>query len=139
MPKSFNNLLPFLFLSIGLLVFSACASTIDRKDDIDKIKLTLGASTKTNVVDAVGLPKVVKKNNRDLTEIWGYTGAVDSTGYIFAAPSGYHQIHHGALVQMSTVNVDAQNNNPIMLYCLFDKDGVLVDFYKPYSDKKTGN
>ena len=57
-----------------LTLLAACASSIDRSDQLRDAKLVAGISTKSDVVNMIGLPAKIDRDEAKKLEIWQYTG-----------------------------------------------------------------
>ena len=124
------------FLIFAFLIFLlACSSSIKRTDDIENHKLILNTSHKSDVVNAIGLPKVVQDNQVDNTEMWFYTGNPDTSGLIIPVITDVDHAHHYTIITATTKELSVKNTTPTTLVCIFNKSGLLIGLYRPGESK----
>jgi outer membrane protein assembly factor BamE (lipoprotein component of BamABCDE complex) len=122
------------FFILGL---SAC-SAIDRTTEIERTPLQIGVSTKSDVVNAIGLPLRVDKNAASGAETWYYTGKAQSRGYFIPMPVAIRQVSPTTQIGYY-LDVGPKNligNDPITLTCVFSADGHLVQATRQESPQR---
>ena len=114
---------------IVFLVLSGC-SAIDRRSTIENHKLQIGQAIKSQVVDQIGLPNKVEHRNSQ--EYWLYSGKESRSDLFIPLPigatgvgSGTYQVYYTDIGPSKTLTFE-----PILV-CVFDKDGVLINAFKP--------
>lgn len=117
-----------IFLTVGMCACSA----IDRTPEIKRTPLQIGVSTKTDVVNAIGLPLQVDKNAGAGTETWYYTGKAQIQGYFIGVPVASRQLTPTTrLVYVADIGPkNIVTDEPVVLTCLFSPDGRLVQAYR---------
>jgi hypothetical protein len=102
---------------------------MERSDDINSHRLAAHASSKNDVVNAIGLPQKVEKDDVQGTEVWLYTGKPINTSYFVPIPvavtplsSGLSTIHY---VDAGSKNV--QSGAPVVLALVFNRNGQLIE------------
>ncbi len=116
---------------LALSLLAACASSIDRSVQLRGAKLVAGVSTKSDVVNMIGLPAKIDRDEAKKLEIWQYTGkAINSSSFV-PLPI----LNAGDIYGVTTrSNIE---NQPVTLICVFDEAGRLLDIIKPtQGDKK---
>lgn len=119
---------------LGLL--TACSS-LERSDQLKTVKLSNQISNKTQVVNAIGLPRTIERDEEKGVEIWHYTGKPMNTSYfvpvpVAAAPAG------GGMTTVFTADVGkklVEGKDPVILTLVFDKTGQLIQLLKPNSQE----
>lgn len=117
-----------LLTAVILAALSACSS-IERTQEIGSHKLAAKVSSKTEVVNAIGLPRSIEKDETRGVEIWLYTGKPINTSYFVPLPIAAVPAGAG----MATVYyLDAGSKNipthePIVLALVFDRAGQLIE------------
>ena len=76
-------------LAAGLIVvggqFAGCSS-IDRSSELAHNRLEVGVATKSQVVDAIGLPAKTSRDDAQHVEFWYYTGKPEMSSYFIPMP-----------------------------------------------------
>jgi len=120
-----RHALPLLFM---LLMLTACASTIGTKIDLDEVKFEVGVTTKDAIVDTLGLPNAISRDQKAGREFWAYNESPELTGLILPVVSTT-----GGTLSADTVTVPHFGKGQAQdaaLVCTFDVQGVLVDVKK---------
>jgi hypothetical protein len=118
----------------GIIIFSAmlvsCSSitsSIDRSSEITDAHFVIGKSKKTDIVNSIGLPDSVKINSSDGTESWFYKGRPIKSSYqmlpMVGRPDNIYSTEDTVPVAKDTV--------PVVLICVFDKNGILIESQNP--------
>jgi hypothetical protein len=120
--------------SIAFLVTSLCAcrSGIDRTRDLERAPLQVGVTTKSEIVDAIGLPRRVDKDAASGTETWYYTGKAQSRSYVVYVPFAITQVSASTQL-VHLIDIGAKNvvdDQPVLLTCVFSPDGRLVQIHR---------
>lgn len=116
-----------LYLTAVVFALSGCSS-LDRSATLKSPHLAIGTSLKTEVVNAIGLPRVVEKDASGQREIWYYTGKPVSESYFIPLPISSSQYTPNTQMVHFT-DLGAKNvigNDPVILTCIFDQSGRLV-------------
>lgn len=116
-----------VFFFVVSVVLAACSS-MDRSSDIKNHRLGVNISKKTDVVNAIGLPRRIESGEIDGSEVWFYTGKPISTSYFVPVPVAAVPATSG-LTTVFYLNAGSQNvieNEPVVLALIFNKDGLLV-------------
>lgn len=107
---------------------SACSS-IERSQEIQGHRLAAKVSSKTEVVNAIGLPRAIEKDEARGVEIWLYTGKPVSTSFFVPLPfaatpagSGMTMVHY-----LDVGSKSIPSNEPVVLALVFDKAGQLIE------------
>lgn len=116
-----TKLASILFLSL----LAACSSSIDRSDQLRDAKLVAGISTKSDVVNMIGLPAKIDRDEAKKLEIWQYTGKPLSSSFFVPLPI----LNVGDIYGITTRS--SIGNQPVTLICVFDEAGRLLNIYKP--------
>lgn len=121
-----------LYLTATVFALTGCSS-LDRTASLESHQLVIGSSLKTEVVNAIGLPRVVEKDDSGQYEIWHYTGKPVSESYFIPLPvsstpftPNTRLVHVADLGSKSVVGHD-----PVVLTCAFDQTGRLVSVQYP--------
>lgn len=121
-----DKILPALFIALMALAVSACSS-INRAGAIKNAQFLQGVTTKPQVVNAIGLPDNVKRDDTNNTEYWLYSDVPTTVDYILpitaVLTANSPQYDFGGPLN----HVIKQNSHkPIALICEFDAKGILV-------------
>jgi len=73
---------------VAILCLSACSSTIGNKSDPTKITFKVGTTTKSQVVETLGLPASVEYNPDKTQELWAYQKSTHLQKVYFVLPAG---------------------------------------------------
>lgn len=111
----------------------AGCSSLERSGDLANHQLAANQSTKKDVVNSIGLPRNTEKSADGEVEFWYYTGKPVSTSYFVPVPFAATavgpetmMVQYGDLGKKNVVG-----NDPVVLTCVFNRSGQLVNFYKP--------
>lgn len=113
-----------------LLCFCASCSSINRQSEIKSAKLEYGVATKSDVVNAIGLPNKIEK--KDGNEYWIYSGKETRSNFfiplpVAATPSGggVYNVYYTDIGPKFDVNFD-----PAYI-CIFNNQSVLIGSFDP--------
>ncbi|MEC5387936.1 hypothetical protein VVD49_19540 [Uliginosibacterium sp. H3] len=109
---------------------SACSST-ERTSDLENHRLVVGSSTKSDVVNAIGLPRKIDRDDAQGGEAWLYTGKPINTSFLFPVAA---VMTAPSTMSVYLANVGTQStidNEPVTLICFFDKTGRVIDIRRP--------
>lgn len=109
-----------LVLILSILAIAGCVSNLNRVARIEAESLHIGKSSKTDVVNQIGLPNKVKTVNG--SEYWYYSGRPDHVDMTTVVP-----IAGSASVVSTSENM---NFKPILV-CVFDQKDKLSAVFKP--------
>ena len=116
----------------SMVLLGACSS-LERSDDLKSHKLSTQVSNKTQVVNAIGLPRTIEKDEEKGIEVWHYTGKPMNTSYfvplpVAAVPAG------GGLSTVYYADIGKKlidGKDPVVLMLVFDKTGQLIQLVNP--------
>jgi hypothetical protein len=109
------------------LLLSACSS-LERSEDLKSHNLSVQISNKTQVVNSIGLPRIIERDEEKSVEIWHYTGKPINTSYFVPLPLAVVPAGGG----MSTAYYTdigkklINGNEPVALVLVFEKSGQLI-------------
>jgi hypothetical protein len=119
-------------VAMAMTVILGCSS-IERGDALRQHTLEPGKSAKSEVVNAIGLPRSTEKSSDGSREYWYYTGSALSTSYFIPLPvsataytPGTNLVSYADLGSKSVIG-----DQRVSLVCVFDADGKLVQAYNP--------
>jgi hypothetical protein len=116
-------------LTIIFLCLNACSSTIGNKFDPTKIVFKVGATTKSQVAETLGLPASVDYSPDKMQELWLYQKTTHLKKIYFVTPTG---ISHPNPFYDVTVFFRGGKppENTASIY-IFDTAGILSDIQRP--------
>jgi hypothetical protein len=120
------NLKSSCYFFVLFCVLTGCSS-LERADGLRNSHLQIGTSTKTDVVNTIGLPRKTEFDEKSGQEVWYYTGHPVSKGYF--VPSPLAAVSSGNIRTVYWTDVGQKNilgNDPVMLTCVFDSAGQLI-------------
>lgn len=123
---------PILVLLPLFLCISACSS-LERSADLVQHRLIAGQSTKSDVVNSIGLPRSSEKTKDGNIEFWYYTGKPISTSYFVPIPVSRASYTPGLDI-VNYVDLGSKRvigNDPVVLVCAFNQVGQLIRFHTP--------
>ncbi|QRY79360.1 hypothetical protein JVX91_27990 [Pseudomonas sp. PDNC002] len=122
----------FLALLSPFVILQTACSSIDRTSEIKRARLSVGASSKNDVVQAIGLPREVRKDDRRNLELWLYTGKAATTSYFIPLPVGSVSTGDSVITYYRDIGPKfLQDGEAISLICVFDSSGHLLDVKRP--------
>ena len=113
-------------LMIAIFSQEGCSS-LERTSDLKNQKLLVNYSTKTDVVNAVGLPKRVEKQGGN--EIWLYSGKPINSSFFVPMPISIVPVGNNSAIAYYT-DIGTKNNiddKPITFICVFNHTGQLIE------------
>lgn len=114
-------------LTISAFLISGCSS-INRISELKSAHFPLGATSKVVVVDTVGLPNYVVRQNQK--EYWVYSGRESQRQFIVPAP-----VQSGAGTMIEDMGTTHAINYETNYVFIFNAEDSLVESFKP-TDKE---
>ena len=119
-----------LLVVIIFFTLQACSVSIDRSQEISNFSFDIGVTTKSAVIENLGLPDSFARNSDN--EILGYKGKADGTDFFIPMPVAAQQTSPTTMqVYYTDIGPSKRRELDAMdLILIFNKNGILIEAKK---------
>ncbi len=120
----------FLWSSLTALFFAlfvlSCATTIGTKAKLEDVKFEAGKTTKSEVVEVLGLPAAIEKDAEEGTELWGYHDSPE----LYSVDTVSFATGTATVKTNYYISERYDQFKNVAFICVFDKNGVLSGIHE---------
>ena len=121
----------YLKILVGILMFglTACSTTIGNKNDLGTTEFKINQTKTTDVVDYLGLPAKISKNEEEKKQYWYYREGAELSGLILPVVDA----SSGGSLSGSTTEVGVSGmstDHDFVVMFVFDQDDTLIKVSK---------